>query len=184
MITKFHHILRKRLAQLAWRRKYQIGAEIGVYKGEFSEILLARSSLHKLYCIDTWQNDAMIWKKIPEPNKIYENCANRLKKFGKRVEMIQGESTQVVKQFKQHSLDFIYLDADHTYNAVLKDLQAWYNKVKPGGMFAGHDFYNRYTRKSRILYKGVEKALEEFLPQDMVVHLTGSACPSWWIDVP
>jgi len=181
MIIKTHHILRKRLAQLIWERKYQIGAEIGVYKGEFSEKLLLRSGLHILYGIDTWENSAMTWKNLPEPSKVYQNCIDRLAKFNKRVRLIQGESTQVAKQFKQHSLDFIYLDADHSYNAVLADLQAWWDKVRPGGMFSGHDFYNRYSGKPKTLVKGVEKALGEFLPEDMVVHVTNEACASFFI---
>ncbi len=50
-------------------------------------------------------------------------------------------SVQAAQQYADHSLDFVYVDADHSYASVVEDITAWKNKVKQGGFIAGHDSY-------------------------------------------
>jgi len=65
---------------------------------------------------------------------------------------IQSYSWTAADQFKDNSCYFVFIDAGHSYESVLKDLNAWYPKVKSGGIFAGHD----------LIGEGVQKALREF----------------------
>lgn len=68
----------------------------------------------------------------------------------------------------EESFDFVFIDADHHYENVKKDLLAWWPKVKRGGRFAGHDH--------TPIYWGVERACSEVLGKYQV---SGA---SWWLD--
>tara|TARA_R110000868_G_scaffold18657_3_gene81656 strand:+ start:138 stop:2372 length:2235 start_codon:yes stop_codon:yes gene_type:complete len=52
----------------------------------------------------------------------------------------QGDSAESAADFADGSLDFIFIDAAHDYDSVVKDLATWWPKLKPGGIFAGHDY--------------------------------------------
>lgn len=64
----------------------------------------------------------------------------------------QLDSVSASLLYADNSLDLVWIDADHGYDAVMADLRAWVKKVKLGGTFAGHD----YT------HAGVKKAVKEF----------------------
>jgi predicted O-methyltransferase YrrM len=57
-----------------------------------------------------------------------------------RIRLFQMESQEAVKRYRDGSLDFVWIDGDHTYPSVLADCQAWWPKIRPGGLFAGHDY--------------------------------------------
>ena len=61
---------------------------------------------------------------------------NLVKKF-KNVEIIRKTSAEASKDFGDESLDFVYLDGDHSYEAVKADLEALYPKIKAGGYILG-----------------------------------------------
>ena len=54
---------------------------------------------------------------------------------------IRKESVATAEDFGDHSIDFVYIDANHKYDYVLQDFESWYPKVKPGGVIGGHDFH-------------------------------------------
>jgi len=57
------------------------------------------------------------------------------------VEIIKNFSKHASFSFKNKSLDFVYIDGEHIYNAVVEDIQHWVPKIKPGGYIAGHDYW-------------------------------------------
>lgn len=63
-----------------------------------------------------------------------------LKKFGKRVVMLREESVNAADKFEDESVDFIFVDGDHSYDATLSDCMRYYPKLKKGGIFCGHDY--------------------------------------------
>jgi hypothetical protein len=69
---------------------------------------------------------------------------------------------QAVTKFADNSLDFVYLDGNHTYDFVKQDLNAWYNKVKVGGILAGHDYP----------LKSVKQAVDEFCKDKKLLSIT------------
>lgn len=79
---------------------------------------------------------------------------------------IRKPSLEAVKEFEDNSIDFLFIDGDHSYNAVIKDINAWYRKVKRGGVMAGHDLpqrgvtqaLNEFTKANNITYKNVSKS--------------------------
>jgi hypothetical protein len=71
-------------------------------------------------------------------------------------------SFNVVKEYPDEFFDLIYIDADHTYDAVLKDLIDWYPKVRSGGLFSGDD-YNNDRAKAVYVRFGVYDAVQKFV---------------------
>ena len=76
------------------------------------------------------------------------------------IEIIEGDSADSAAQVADGSLAFAYIDAAHEYDGVKRDILAWKGKVKPGGIFAGHD----------AQHPPVMKAVEELLPGAAVMH--------------
>jgi len=121
-------IRRNDFTQLINKRKYKIGVEIGVYKGIFSNYLLKESELDKLYSIDPWRNidgSSNLW--------LAKKCRNKLKQYGNRSIIIETTSMDAVKAFEDESIDFIYIDGDHSYKATMDDMVSWLPKIKIGG---------------------------------------------------
>ena len=70
----------------------------------------------------------------------------------------QQARTHLDNSFPLTKLDFIFIDGDHSYERCYEDLNLWYNKVRPGGIFAGHDFS----------LPGVNKALHQFRTENNI----------------
>jgi len=132
-------------------RKKLVGAEIGVADGGNAERILKNLDIKKLYLVD-------IWKKYKEEESILDSTASeanakeRLKDY-KQVVFIKSPSVKAAKKITNKTLDFVYIDANHEYKFVKKDIEAWLPKVKVGGMIAGHD----------IDRPGVKQAVKEIL---------------------
>ena len=96
-------------------------------------------------------------------------------------------SEQAALAMPDETLDFCYIDADHRYEAVKRDIEMWLPKVKHGGVICGHDYvtdgeiYNK-SDGSLIGLFGVKKAVTEFTEQyGWKVHVTHEDdWPSWF----
>ena len=136
MNIKNTDITRQNFCQIINTNGYKIGVEIGVAKGDYSAYILSNSNLTKLYCIDPFVSGSSIgW---------YCNVGvteARLSEFKERAVVIPKTSEDAVPAFENGSIDFIYIDGDHRAEAVKKDLNLWYPKLKIGGFFSGHDYY-------------------------------------------
>ena len=84
-------------------------------------------------------------------------------KDNKFVNIHRGYSLDVVNNFPDEYFDFVYIDADHTFDGCYHDICSWYPKVKKGGVISGHDFTARKirTRKGKIMF-GVKEAVNKF----------------------
>lgn len=114
-----------------------IGAEIGVLYGKNSQNILDNLSIEKLYLIDTW-ND---YGKADNSYNHQEAYNEVVRKFNNdsRVQILRGYSIEKAKDIPNNSLDFAYIDANHSYDFVYQDLCIWTTKVKNNGIVAGHD---------------------------------------------
>jgi len=126
------------------------GAEIGVSHGDFSQNILQVRPHTKLYLVDVWERN----DQLPHPLTAMAAVITKMSFFDiSRYELIKAPSVEAAAKFKDDSLDFIYIDADHTYEAVSNDLVAWYPKVRSGGLVIGHDYCQPC---------GVVQAVDEF----------------------
>lgn len=127
---------------------FKIGAEIGVYRGSYSRSLLTYCPGLKLYGIDSWA-DYRGYENY-EPNDIldaYAKAQESVKGFD--CKLIKGWSNEVVRQFDDESLNFVFIDGDHTYEHVVEDIALWSKKVRKGGIVYGHDFDDLSNNKKK-----------------------------------
>jgi Methyltransferase domain len=152
--TYIPQIDRKELATLFNELGYRVGAEIGVEQGMFSEVLLSRNLGLKLFCVDAWARYSKYRDHVSQEklDGFYRATEDRLKPFN--AILVRGYSAEVSIQFKRESLDFVYIDANHSLPYVIQDISLWSEKVRPGGIVAGHD-YIKY-RKEKIQCHVVE----------------------------
>ncbi len=81
-------------------------------------------------------------------------------------EVIKANSADAYDRFPNNHFDFIFIDATHSYKAVIEDITIWYPKLKIGGTICGHDFGGGHH--------GVIKAVSEKFPNFKLGPRTGS----------
>lgn len=128
----------------------KVGAEIGTSKGRFAKWLFAKINGLKLYCVDPWAvYDEYIElhdkDRQGEFDGYFEETKQRL--AGQNVEFIRKYSMDAVKDFKDNSLDFVFIDGNHTFEYVINDIAEWSKKVRPGGIISGHDYWTSARRR-------------------------------------
>jgi hypothetical protein len=156
------------------------GVEIGVLFGEYSKHLLTYWPGH-LTLVDPWVNQP-VSTYLDGCNGVDMNLTEakaraEVARFGGQVTILKMFSVEAAATISDGSLDWIFLDANHSFEAVNQDLATWVPKVKRGGIISGHDFYNRNDAWQRC---GVKDAVQGFARErDLLVHLT--PCTSWFI---
>ncbi|MEO0794051.1 MAG: class I SAM-dependent methyltransferase [Verrucomicrobiota bacterium] len=120
-------------------------AEVGVWKGEFAETILKECPYIEEYTmIDPWAHlpdwNKPFNKSTKDFTSIYEEAMERTKFASDRVTVLRGRTKDVIHEIKDQSLDFVYIDGDHTLRGIAIDLIQLYPKVKKEGIVAGDDF--------------------------------------------
>jgi predicted O-methyltransferase YrrM len=115
--------------------------EVGTFNGEFAEKICRFSQPSRLFCIDPYESYGEFRDCINDLNleSIYASTRARLDIFSDRIEFLRKFSKEAALDFKDHTLDFVYIDANHQYKFVLEDIVAWYPKVRAGGLLCGDD---------------------------------------------
>jgi hypothetical protein len=154
---------REQLAGLFAELGYTRGVEIGVWKGEYSEVLLRANEQLRLWSVDPWKVEAFPPKMRGYPDTQaafdanYKETKKRLKEFGARSIILRTYSTQTAQQFEDGSLDFVYIDGNHDFQNCTNDICNWTPKVRIGGIISGHD-YSRQPLKYGMQVKQVVEA--------------------------
>ncbi len=129
-----------------------VGVEVGVFTGALSTKLLTKPDL-KLYMVDSWveadpnsdyakSTDFHGNLSQSDQDRFYNHSVAVTAFAGDRREVIRKDSVTASADFEDGSLDFVFIDADHTYEGCKADIIAWLPKVKEGGLICGHDFRN------------------------------------------
>jgi hypothetical protein len=142
---------RNHLAQLFGEVGFNRGAEIGVRRGRFSEIMCKCNPNLFLYCIDPWSPIENKYN-AERQKQIYEFAAEKLAKYNTKI--IKKTSMDALADIENNELDFVFIDGNHDFDYVMMDIILWADKVKSGGIIAVHDFYNGEV--------GVVKAVEAY----------------------
>jgi len=167
---------------LGVKGKELVGVEIGVYKGQHAESLLKNLDIKKLYLIDPYKD----YEGYPDTKLHYgkeqdtlevakEIAIEKIKWYGRRVKWFFDKSEDCCNLIP-NNLDFVYLDGNHTYEYVKKDIEIFYPKVRQGGVFGGHDFFNGSTDE----HDGVVNAVLEFIREHPELQLKVET-PDWWV---
>lgn len=123
--------------------------EVGSYAGESSIMFQASGIFESIVFVDLWR-DPLVKSTFT-------------RRMGPDVKAIQAESVTASKKFEDASVDCIYIDADHRYRSVKRDLAAWMPKVRPGGFISGHDYVKTFP--------GVRRAVREVCPESKDLHV-------------
>jgi len=148
--------------------------EVGCYEGESTEFWA--KSFKKVYAIDAWKpgyddNDRASTNVGPRVENIFDNMSAGYSNITK----IKDFSYNVYDQFEDASIDLLYIDGEHTYNGVQRDINLFLPKIKETGWIAGHDYKKKW--------QGVMRAVDEFCKQNNL-KATGpdmTFCDGSWI---
>lgn len=143
---------------------YRKGAEIGVSQGRFTMYLCAIMHDIKMIAVDRWEEQPehksegwVGWDHDGSLNRFRATCEQY---FHDRVDIIRSDSVAAAALVEDGSLDFCFIDGDHSYEGCLADIKAWSPKVRSGGMITGHDFNQKWP--------GVLQAVNESFPNKIV----------------
>jgi len=169
------------------------GAEIGVKLGAYSDELLTNWRGEELVSIDPWLSadpDEYVDRSNvsqDEFDSYYDQTRERLARHGDRSSIWRMTSVEAAATVPDHSFDFVYIDARHDYESVKEDLEAWWAKVRPGGILAGHDYVDGDLPQGEFY---VKSAVDEFFgARGIPVHSTEGPSavemfPTWIVEVP
>jgi FkbM family methyltransferase len=172
------------------RRLFGCGVEVGVKEGEYSETLLHGWRGRHLISVDPWlEDDPSAYVDIAnvpqsQHETFYRTACARLARFGDRSSVWRMTSIEAAERLPRHGLDFVYIDARHDYAAVMEDLAVWFDKVRPGGIIAGHDYVDGTFPAGEF---GVRSAVDEFFSsRGIPVHATLLDEPwlTWIAEIP
>jgi hypothetical protein len=155
-------------------------AELGVFKGEFSEVILSIMNPSKLYLVDLFPTEMCSGDKDGN-NMTHANLSIVLEQLtnkyqdNKKIKLCKSTTYEFLSDLSDYYLDAVYIDADHTYEGVKKDLDLSLSKVKNGGIIMGHDYCEQF--------KGVMKAVDEFCANynKKISYITKDGCPTYLI---
>lgn len=153
-------------------KKDLVGAEIGVWQGTNAKTMLNDLDIKKLYLVDPYEKYTERGYTFDFDYNETQIKARETIGLDKRAEFIIKPSTEAAKQVPDNSLDFVYIDGNHDYDFVLKDIQSWLPKLKKGGLMSGHDFDKTEP--------GVVKAVTDYCTQNNLTLLIND-CDWWWI---
>lgn len=134
-----------------------IAAELGTAEGNYSRDLLA-AGIVKLYMVDIYDHIPKVKGDANSPkywhDANYQKAKQQVKPFGEKAVFLKGRTVAMAAKVPDDSLGLLYLDADHSFEGVMADLNAWFPKVVKGGVIAMHDFENSAY--------GVKEAAQDF----------------------
>lgn len=119
-----------------------------------------------IHSVDPWSEDEESSNHWGNGRTNLQDWAKNVEPWlGKRVFGWRGTSKEIAPEFKNESIDFIFIDGDHRAEALLLDLQLWFPKVKPGSLIIGHDWRGKWAREVRT-------AVRLFFPKEAQEKLT------------
>ncbi|MFA5154034.1 MAG: class I SAM-dependent methyltransferase [Clostridia bacterium] len=119
--------------------------ELGAWQGQSIMYLAERvkelNKKIKLYTVDIF---TVALQQVDQTrilgDDFYNAYLKNIEPLKEYINTIRMRTDEAYKLFEDESIDFLFIDADHSFEAVKKDLKLWYPKVKTGGIIAGHDY--------------------------------------------
>lgn len=162
-----------------------VAVEVGSWMGSsaifFAECIKLSEKNIKFYCVDIWDDSfshPAFTAAINKAKSLNTNLFGLFKLNIKNhncqdiINPLQGDSKFAIKKFKNNSVDLVFIDADHSYEAVKNDIILWWSKLKIGGIMAGHDYFWSPD--------GVKMAVDEFFENKKIKVITTGQC--WVIE--
>ena len=145
------------LDRLVQERGLVRGAELGVRRGELTASLLERHPGLSMIAVDLWAPHPTFTERYDHEGDLRRFREN-VRDFEARVTVLRLLTTEAARHVADGSLDFVFVEATHTYAALASDLDAWLPKLRPGGLVSGHDYHPHWDDG------GVMRCVDERLP--------------------
>ena len=176
-----NHILR-----ILTKYNKKVICEVGVETGAYFKVLL-QSKPQIAVAVDLWRGDDFYMHTLNRSQDQIDELYNSMCIFATdhpehNIKIMRMHSHDAAIEFVDNYFDFVYIDADHRYEAVLNDMHCWWNKVKPGGILGGHDY--RFGVASALVRWGVVEAVHEFLGQYKLRSKFATVRNNWYIIKP
>ena len=146
---------------------WKTGIEVGVKEGENLSYILGHSNIEHMYAVDPWveqpgeTEDYRNWNM----QDIQGKCVKSIEPYKDRVTIVKEFSVDAAKHLPD--VDFIFIDAQHNYKNLIKDIEAWRHKCK---FLSGHDYWTTFP--------GIEKAVNDSFLQSEI-NLAPNTC--WYV---
>ena len=167
---------RMSVAELYWlglqAKKRRKIAEVGAWRGRTTRAL-ADNTLGTVTVVDTWLGSPEQKAELP-PEQLFSDFRQNLgDRIGKTVFPLRSSSMDAARTLRERgeTFDFVFVDADHAYESVRADIEAWRPLVSAGGVLAGHDYQPG-------IWPGVVRAVDETLPDRRLEVGT-----IWWREI-
>ena len=156
---------------ISWIKSYNVKrfAEIGVARCALAKEVLQNTDLEYYAAVDPWKvysgrGAGTLARLKQEQWETWFQNALELGKEHSNLHIFRMESVQAAEQFKNGFFDMIFIDADHSYEAVRSDIFAWMPKIKKGGIISGHDYNKAYRTTVGKAVKEIfgEKTIAEY----------------------
>lgn len=160
-------------------------AEVGVFRGMNAKCLLSARRDVELWMVDPWggvtngyraTGDYQTRFSAQRWEQTYRDALKRTQFAENRRRVVRRRSVEAAELVDDRSIDVVFIDADHSYEAALSDIKAWAPKVRPGGWIGGHDY--KHPREGRGY--GVQRAVDEWATMRNVEVETGKDF-TWFI---
>lgn len=161
--------------------------EVGVWRGDYSRIIIESLNPKQFYGVDPYLlhdeygdcPDDTEFANQKNLDDLYERVNQTFSKLPAAT-LLRSKGTDASVNFQNQELDFVYIDGDHSYDFVKKDINAWWPKIKPGGILSGHDYTTGNPQKGHVY--GVIQAVDEFVKENNLnLCVTHESYASWWV---
>jgi hypothetical protein len=164
------------------------GAEIGVFCGEFSAHMLRHFGCLTMVMVDPWTKfqsvrRTMTQRRVRDWRRYFHTTMANTEFAAERRIVLHASSLKGGSILRPGLLDFCFVDACHRYPTVREDLLEWAGKVRPGGLFAGHDYRREAHRQRLGPWAGLYAAVEEWARFNQYVLHFGEG-HVWWVKIP
>ena len=142
------------LGALCEVRGFTDGIEVGVQTGGNAKTILQRwPSCKSFKLVDLWKQQEN-YKDLAnvddnQQEALFQTTKAKLKPWENKTEYFRMYSTEAAQKIDDHSVDFVYVDARHDYCGAMEDMEAYWPKIRPGGILAGHDFMSDAEMRGR-----------------------------------
>jgi predicted O-methyltransferase YrrM len=184
------------LVKLFRKLGFKTGVEIGTSGGFYAGRIMKTVPNLKLYCVDPYitYSDYVETPRPEDQTRQEEHlriAKERLKDFN--VTFVRKTSRDAANDFEDNSIDFVYIDGNHSFEYVIEDIALWTKKVRKGGIIAGHDYWTSSEKRGKIDYKATPEQIMKLCQVEDAVNgwtkanqikpwfiLIDDKCPSWY----
>jgi len=167
------------MQQVVFDNQVKTMAEVGVLFGDFAKHLMRY--VERYIMVDPWARYPDEWREADSLShfdqswwdECYESAMHATERWADKRTVYRMSSVEAAENIQDESLDLVFIDALHHYEPMLQDIEAWFPKVKPDGIFSGHDWWDNGTDYAQTM-EGVRRALLDTFPA-RIIHFS-----PWW----